>query len=88
MEIHNISQLNLLRPCSIPIKNRYYAHPRDAFRSLPLKKHERFDDISSNPTFSTRLLPSAAKGMRWELSLLPKAEKCLENSYEATSPRF
>lgn len=34
-----------------------------------------------------RLLPSAAKGMRWELSLLPKAEKCLENTYEAlTSP--
>lgn len=34
-----------------------------------------------------RLLPSAAKGKRWELSLLPKAEKCLENTYEAlTSP--
>eukprot|EP00438_Fugacium_kawagutii_P012702 Skav222706 [mRNA] locus=scaffold402:618036:621929:+ [translate_table: standard] len=34
-----------------------------------------------------RLLPSAAKNVRWELSLLPKAEKCLENTYEAlTSP--
>lgn len=34
-----------------------------------------------------RLLPSAAKGKRWELSLLPKAEKYLENTYEAlTSP--
>ncbi|CAJ1405264.1 unnamed protein product [Effrenium voratum] len=34
-----------------------------------------------------RVLPSAAKGMRWELTLLPKPEKCLENTAEAlTSP--
>lgn len=32
-----------------------------------------------------RLLPSAAKGLRWELSLLPLADSRLENTYEAVS---
>ncbi|CAE7598349.1 unnamed protein product, partial [Symbiodinium microadriaticum] len=30
-----------------------------------------------------RLLPSAAKGLRWELSVLPQADNGLENTYEA-----
>lgn len=32
-----------------------------------------------------RLLPSTAKGLRWELSLLPAPDGQLENSYEAVS---
>ena len=43
----------------------------------------RCENIPSCPA-PCRLLPSAAKGVPWELSLLPKAEKCLENTYEAT----
>ena len=32
-----------------------------------------------------RLLPSAAKGIRWELSMLPAPDGRLENTYEAVS---
>lgn len=56
---------------------------RGAFASLP---SQLLTEVLRHVAVEyDRLLPSAAKGLRWELSMLPAPDGRLENTYEAVS---